>query len=154
MISAKSRARGRILAVVLSTVVLSASCRSAGGIGTLPPPPEQVRDSDYRPGMPLVEVSPGMAARTLFAVEATARSPYRVEVQDILVAPTRPPVRIPSKGAGLFEVRSGRGMANIGGRSQELRSGSTFSAGDGELLEIAALGDAPVALRVYFITTP
>jgi len=123
--------------------------------GPLPPPsPEQMKVSDYEPQKPFVQVSPGLATRSVFVVEPTAKDPYHVDVQDILVAPGKEAVSVPLQGAAIVEVRTGTGTATIGQKSQELGTGATFSVAEGEALKIAAKGDGPITLRAYVIKVP
>ena len=146
-----------LFAVVLA-VAFQAACRgsSGGGTGPLPspPPPEQMKLSNYEPQKGFTQVSPGLATRTVYVVEPTAKDPYHVEVQDVLVAPGREAVSIPLQGAATFEVRSGSGTATIGARSQELGTGSTFSVSEGDALKIAAKADGPISLRAYVVKVP
>lgn len=135
----------------------AAACRGSrgGGTGPLPPPPpqEQARLSDYQPEKGFTQISPGVATRTVFVVEPTAKDPYHVEVQDVIVAPGKEG-SIPLQGAATFEVRGGGGTATIGARSQELGTGSTFAVPEGDPLKIAAKGDAPMTLRAYVVRVP
>jgi mannose-6-phosphate isomerase-like protein (cupin superfamily) len=135
----------------------AAACRGSGGGGTgpLPPPPpqEQARLSDYQPEKAFTQISPGVATRTVFVVEPTAKDPYHVEVQDVIVAPGKE-ASMPLQGAATFEVRGGGGTVTIGARSQELGTGSTFAVPEGEPLKIAAKGDAPMTLRAYVVRVP
>lgn len=125
------------------------------GKGLLPPPPAQdVKLSDYQPQKPFVQVSPGVSTRTVFVVEPDAKTPYHVDVQDILIAPAPQPVPVPLSGAGVFEVRTGSGTALIGEKSQDLGSGSTFSVAEGETLKIAPKADGPVTLRAFVVKVP
>jgi mannose-6-phosphate isomerase-like protein (cupin superfamily) len=133
----------------------AAGCRDSRGRGTgpLPPPPEQARLSDYQPEKAFSQISPGLATRTVFVVEPTAKDSYHVEVQDVIVAPGKE-ASIPLQGAATFEVTDGGGSATIGARSHELGTGSTFAVPEGEPLKIAAKGDAPMTLRAYVVRVP
>ena len=133
----------------------AAGCRDSRGRGTgpLPPPQEQARLSDYQPEKAFSQISPGLATRTVFVVEPTARDSYHVEVQDVIVAPGKE-ASIPLQGAATFDVRRGSGSATIGARSHELGTGSTFAVPEGEPLKIAAKGDAPMTLRAYVVRVP
>jgi len=146
-----------LFAVVLA-VAFQAACRGSrvGGTGPLPspPPPEQMKLSNYEPQKGFTQVSPGLATRTVFVVEPTAKDPYHVEVQDLMVAPGREAVSIPLQGAATFEVRSGSGTATIGTKSQEIATGSTFSVSEGDPLKIAAKADGPISLRAYVVKVP
>ncbi len=96
----------------------AAGCRDSRGRGTgpLPPPPpqEQARLSDYQPEKAFSQISPGLATRTVFVVEPTAKDSYHVEVQDVIVAPGKE-ASIPLQGAATFEVTGGGGSVTIGG---------------------------------------
>jgi len=143
---------------ILSTVGFQAGCRgsgsNAGGPLPSPSPSEQIKASDYQPQNSFAEISPGLSTRTVFVVEPTAKNPYHVDVLDILIAPDQQAVQVPLSGAGVFEVRTGSGMATIGQKSQELSVGSTFSVSDGEVLKIEARRDGPITLRAYVVKVP
>ena len=144
---------------LLLVVGLQGACRSSGGssgTGPLPspPPPEQLKMADYEPQRGYTQVSPGLATRTVYTVEPTAKDPYHVDVQDILVAPGRDAVNVPLSGAATFEVRSGNGTVTIGAQGgQSVGNGSTFSVSEGDQLKIAAK-DAPLTLRAYVVRVP
>ena len=153
--------KGRFMYVTLFAAFSAAGSQMAcggsrgGATGPLPPPPpEQIKLSDYQPQKAFVQVSPGLSTRSVFVVEPTTKDPYRVEVLDILVAPGKEPLSVPLQGAGVFEVRTGSGTASIGQKSQDLSTGSTFSVGEGESLKIVAKGDGPIALRAYVVKVP
>jgi len=114
---------------------------------------QQARLSDYQPEKAFSQISPGLATRTVFVVEPTAKDSYHVEVQDVIVAPGKE-ASIPLQGAATFEVTGGGGSATIGARSHELGTGSTFAVPEGEPLKIAAKGDAPMTLRAYVVRVP
>src|SRR5882672_1383682 len=123
------------LFVAFSAVVSQMACGGpkSGATGPLPPPPpDQMKASDYQPQKGFVQVSPGLATRSVFVVEPTAKDPYHVDVQDILVAPGKEAVSVPLQGAAILEVRDGSGTATIGQKSQELGAGTTFSVAEGE----------------------
>ena len=144
---------------LLLVVGLQGACRGGGGAsgtGPLPspPPPDQMKLSNVEPQKGYTQVSPGLATRTVYTVEPTAKDPYHVDVQDILVAPGREAVAVPLQGAATFEVRSGNGTVAIGDRGgQEVGNGSTFSVSEGEQLKVAAK-DAPLSLRAYVVRVP
>jgi hypothetical protein len=142
---------------LLLVVGLQGACRGSrgGGTGPLPspPPPDQMKLSNYEPQKGFTQVSPGLATRTVYTVEPTAKDPYHVDVQDIIVAPGREAVSIPLQGAATFEVRAGNGTVTIGARGQEVGTGSTFSVSEGEQLKIAAK-DGLLALRAYVVRVP
>ena len=138
-------------------VTFQAACRGSRGDNTGPlpsPSPDQMKLADYEPQKGFTQVSPGLAMRTVFVVEPTARDPYHVEVQDVIVAPGRDAVQIPLQGAATFEVRSGSGTVMIAGRSQDVGAGSSFSVSEGEPLMIAAKADGPITLRGYVVKVP
>src|SRR5258708_1258493 len=103
--------RGFIFVGVLSLWVLCAGCASRrNGVGVLPPPPpDQIKFSNYQPQSPFAEVSPGVSSRTLFVADEETST--RVEVRDVLVSPRKNPVAMAVPGADVFEVRSGSGGA-------------------------------------------
>jgi hypothetical protein len=146
------------LIAAFSAVGSQMACGGPGGGATgplpPPPPPEQMRVSDYQPQKAFVQVSPGLATRSVFVVEPTDKDPYHVDVQDILVAPGKEAVSVPLQGAATIEVRTGSGTASIGQNSQELATGSTFPVAEGEALKIAARGDGPITLRAYVVKVP
>jgi len=147
-----------ILFAAISMVASQIACGGSRGNATgplpPPPPPEQMKVADVQPQKPFVQVAPGLATRTVFVVEPSAKDPYHVEVLDILVAPGKEAVSVPLQGAATLEVRTGNGTATIGQKSQELGTGSTFSVGEGEPLKIAAKGDGPITLRAYVVKVP
>ena len=144
---------------LLLVLEFQGACRSGGGpsgTGPLPspPPPDQMKLSSVEPQKGYTQVSPGLATRTVYTVEPTAKDPYHVDVQDILVAPGRDAVAVPLQGAATFEVRSGNGTVTIGDRGgQDVGNGSTFSVSEGEQLKVAAK-DAPLTLRAYVVRVP
>jgi hypothetical protein len=155
---AKTRLIYISLFAAFSAIAFQATgCRDSRGRGTgpLPPPPpqEQARLSDYHPEKAFSQISSELATRAVFAVEPTAKDPYHVEVQDVIVAPGKE-ASIPVQGAATFEVRAGGGSATIGARSHELGTGSTFIVPEGEPLKIVAKGDAPMTLRAYVVRGP
>lgn len=153
----KSRFTYFTLFAAISAVGSQMACGGPKGSATgplSPPPQDQIKVSDYQPQQPFVQVSPGLATRSVFVVEPTAKDPYHVDVQDILVAPGKEAVSVPLQGAAIFEVRTGSGTATIGEKSQEVGTGLTFSVAEGEALKIAAKGDGPITLRAYVIKVP
>lgn len=144
---------------LLLVVGLQGACRGGGGAsgtGPLPspPPPDQMKLSNVEPQKGYTQVSPGLATRTVYTVEPTAKDPYHVDVQEFLVAPGREAVSVPLQGAATFEVRAGNGTVAIGDRgAQEVGNGSTFSVSEGEQLKIVAK-DAPLSLRAYVVRVP
>ena len=145
--------------VLLLVVGIQGACRGGGGAsgtGPLPspPPPDQMKLSNVEPQKGYTQVSPGLATRTVYTVEPTAKDPYHVDVQDFLVAPGRDAVAVPLQGAATLEVRNGNGTVSIGDRGgQEVGNGSTFSVSEGEQLKIVAK-DAPLTLRAYVVRVP
>ena len=143
---------------LLLVVGLQGACRGTRGGGETgplpsPPPPDQLKMSNYEPQKGYTQVSPGLATRTVYTVEPTAKDPYHVDVEDILVAPGREAVTVPLQGAATFEVRGGNGTVTIADKGQSVGNGSTFSVSEGEQLKIAAK-DAPLALRAYVVRVP
>jgi hypothetical protein len=144
---------------LLLVVGIQGACRGGGGAsgtGPLPspPPPDQMKLSNVEPQKGYTQVSPGLATRTVYTVEPTAKDPYHVDVQDFLVAPGREAIAVPLQGAATFEVRSGNGTVAIGDRGgQDVGNGSTFSVSEGEQLKVAAK-DAPLTLRAYVVRVP
>jgi hypothetical protein len=138
------------------TSQLACSGSRGGDTGPLPPPPpqEQMKLADYQPQQGYTQVSPGLSTRTVFVVEPTAKDPYHVEIQDLIVAPGKEAVSVPLQGAAVLEVRTGSGTATVGQKSQELGGGSTFSVAEGEPLTLAAKGDGPLNLRAYVVKVP
>ena len=155
---AKIPSKYLILVATFSAVAFQIACGGSGGdaTGPLPPPPpqEQMKLADVQPQKAFVQVAPGLATRSVYVVEPTAKDPYHVEVLDILVAPGKEAVAVPLQGAATFEVRTGSGTAIIDQKTQELGAGSTFSVGEGEPLKIAAKGDGPITLRAYVVKVP
>ena len=157
MTNVKARLRFLSFFAVLFAVGYQTGCGgpASSGTGPLPTPPAQdVKLSDYQPQRGFVQVSPGLLTRSVFVVEPSAKNPYHVDVQDILVAPGKEAVALPLQGAGVFEVRTGTGAATIGEKTQELNVGATFSVAEGEALKIAARGDGPISLRAYVVKVP
>jgi mannose-6-phosphate isomerase-like protein (cupin superfamily) len=140
--------------VVASQIACGGSRGNATGPLPPPPPPDQMKLADVQPQKAFVQVAPGLATRSIYVVEPSAKDPYHVEVLDILVAPGKEAVAVPLQGAATLEVRTGNGTATIGQKSQELGAGSTFSVGEGEPLRIAAKGDGPITLRAYVVKVP
>ena len=147
-----------VMLALLLVVGLQTACRGGGASGTgplpSPPPPDQMKLSNVEPQKGYTQVSPGLATRTVYTVEPTAKDPYHVDVQDFLVAPGRDAVTVPLQGAATFEVREGNGTVAIADRGgQEVGNGSTFSVSEGEQLKVAAK-DAPLTLRAYVVRVP
>ena len=155
---AKIPSKYLILFAAFSVVAFQIACGGSRGnaTGPLPPPPpaEQMKVADFEPQKAFVQVAPGLATRSVYVVEPSAKDPYHVEVVDILVAPGKEAVAVPLQGAATCEVRTGNGTAVIGQKSQELGIGSTFSVGEGEPLKIAAKSDGPLTLRAYVVKVP
>lgn len=141
---------------LLSAILFGAGCRHmpgqrAKGVGTLPspPPPDQIKHSDYKPENPLVQLAPGVAARTLFTADEGA--PYRVELQEILIAPKQRAANLTMPGGAVVEVIEGEGAASAGEKRQDLRTHSTFAAAEGEPLNIENRGETHLTLRVLVV---
>ncbi len=124
--------------------------RRPKGVGIIPtPPPEQLKFSNYQPQTPFTQVAPGVAVRTLFATEENA--PYRLEIQDVILAPGQPAATLPLAGAAIVEVVSGTGEANAGNQRQELKARSAFAVTEGEPLSLRNNGDQHLELRLLVI---
>jgi hypothetical protein len=141
---------------LLSAMLFGAGCRHmpgqrARGVGTLPPPPppDQIKHSDYKPEKPLVQLSPGVASRTLFTADEGA--PYHVELQEIIIAPQQRATNLTLPGGAVVEVLEGEGAAAAGERRQDLRAHSTFAAAEGEPLNLENRGETHLTLRVLVI---
>jgi hypothetical protein len=141
---------------LLSAILFGAGCRHlpgqrAKGVGTLPPPPppDQIKHSDYKPENPLVQLSPGVASRTLFTADEGA--PYHVELQEILIAPQQRAGNLMLPGGTVVEVLEGEGAAYAGEKRQDLRAHSTFATAEGEPLNIENRGETHLTLRVLVI---
>lgn len=136
-----------LLALVLCLAYWWLYLRRPRGIGVIPlPPPEQLKLSDQQPQNPFAQVAPGVATRTLFATEEGA--PYRLEIQDVILAPGQPAATVPIAGAAIVEVVSGLGEASVGNQRRELKANSSFAVTEGETLSLRNSGDQHLELRL------
>ena len=83
---------------------------------------------------PFKQFAPGLMARTIYKAEGTGD--LDVEIWEMLVGPGKKsePAKLP--GAGVAEVRSGTGVATIGDKRQELKSGTGFSIPEGATFQL------------------
>ena len=89
-------------------------------------------------------------ARPIYKAEQTGD--LEIQIWELLVGPGKKsePAKLP--GAGVAEVRSGTGVATIGDKRQELKSGTGFSIPEGESFQLEnASQDEGLALRVVLI---
>ena len=99
---------------------------------------------------PLKQFAPGLMARPVYKAEQTGD--LEVEVWELLVGPGKKsePAKLP--GAAVAEVRSGTGVATIGEKRQELKSGTGFSIPEGANLQLENTSQEDgLALRVVLI---
>jgi hypothetical protein len=82
---------------------------------------------------PFKQFAPGLMARTIYKAEQTGD--LDIEIWEMLVGPGKKsePARLP--GAGVAEVRSGTGVATIGEKREELKSGTGFSIPEGATVQ-------------------
>ena len=83
---------------------------------------------------PFKQFAPGLLARTIYKAEGTGD--LDVEIWEMLVGPGKKsePAKLP--GAGVAEVRSGTGVATVGEKREELKSGSGFSIPEGATFQL------------------
>jgi len=99
---------------------------------------------------PFKQFAPGLMARPIYKAEQTGD--LEIQIWELLVGPGKKsePAKLP--GAGVAEVRSGTGVATIGDKRQELKSGTGFSIPEGESFQLEnASQDEGLALRVVLI---
>ena len=120
--------------------------------------------SNYQPGRPY-SVAGTVLARTVFQANAPSGSPanalagsptnapggYHVEVLDWAIPPRKETGTTTLPGAAFFEVRSGSGTLVIGKQRQKLGPGATFSASEGQPVEIKNGGESLLHLRIYMV---
>ena len=139
-----------IIAVVAFLLYKSRFGPRAKGVGLLASPPrEQIKFSDYQPQQPLTQISPGVAAKTVFTTEENPQ--YRIEVQYIVIASGQRSANIPLQGTAVVEVLDGAGAASIGQNRQELKTNSIFAVAEGEALTIDNSGQSPLNLRMLVL---
>jgi len=130
-------------------IAFGASAQTAGEpvAGTPVTPPKL---TSVVPRDPYRSIAPGLLARTRYVAERMG--PYTLEVWDLMVGPGKTSEKARLPGAAVVEVRSGTGILSSGGKSVDLRMGTTAS-----LAEAAdfALGnndkEAPLILRATLI---
>ena len=83
---------------------------------------------------PFKQFAPGLLARTIYKAEGTGD--LDVEIWEMLVGPGKKsePAKLP--GAGVAEVRSGTGVATVGEKREELKSGTGFSIPEGATFQL------------------
>jgi hypothetical protein len=83
---------------------------------------------------PFKQFAPGLMARTIYKAEGTGD--LDVEIWEMLVGPGKKsePAKLP--GAGVAEVRSGTGVATVGEKREELKSGTGFSIPEGATFQL------------------
>jgi hypothetical protein len=150
------RGAGRFLLVlcILSTSLVSCKRwteRGAKGLGLLPGAPTTgVAYSTTRPANPFRQYAPGLMARTLYSVASGAG--YRIEVWDLMVGPGRTADSVSLPGGFVSEVRYGGGILAVGGKTQEIRLGATFSISEGSAFRLENRSDLPLVLRGHLFT--
>ena len=96
------------------------------------------------------QLVPGLLVRTRVAAAAPANR--RAELWDLLVGPGKRSAPVTLPGGAVIEVRGGSGRIAIGGREQELRSGTTLAIPDGASFElINARDDVGLSIRATII---
>ena len=117
--------------------------------------------SAYQPAQPY-SITGAILSRTVFQGKApdgnpihalgnTASNEYSVEVLDWAIPAGKDTGTTALPGAAFFDVRSGSGTLVIGHRQQQIASGATFSASQGEPVEIKNVGEWLLRLRVYVV---
>lgn len=143
-----ARALRGLLAIVLIQACGGVSQRPIGGTGPLPGPPTGNPPlSRYEPEPPFTELTRGVLARKIF--EARGAADYRVEVNDLLIAPGQASVEVALPGPAVFEVRSGSGVVTVGGRAREVQTGASFQVAANEKFQVTVRGELPITLRVH-----
>jgi len=153
-------AKGCQLPCLLVTLALSAHLGFAGIALGAPaqsasepvagPPVTPSKLTSLEPRDPYRSIAPGLLARTRYVAESMG--PYTLEVWDLMVGPGKTSEKTRLPGAAVVEVRSGTGTLSSGGKSVDLRIGTTAP-----LAEAAdfALGnadkEAPLILRATLI---
>jgi len=136
-----------VLAFALFAVVFQSGCQT-DGVGLLPGPPAgELKFSEYKPESPYTELVPGLLTRTVHPADSGAG--YRVEVRDFLVGPAQRTSQASLPGPAIFEIRSGGGLITAGGKSTEVRVGSTLAVPEGEAFTIENKGDVAITVRVH-----
>lgn len=139
----------RKLCLLLVLMMFAAACTTQQRTAPLGRAPENARESDYRPEIPF-QPGPVEGVATRVVYRADSGRGYSVEVTDVAVGPGAP-VNVPFAGPAVVEVRHGGGTAVTGGRSLELRLGTTLSVAEGETLTVTAR--EPTTLRAYVYRT-
>jgi hypothetical protein len=132
------------LALIALTILCAAGCAASKGKRT-PAPANSLKPSAYQPAQTYSERAAGVSARTFYTTEAGAA--YRVEIQDVLIAPSSTSKDVKLGIAAVVEVRAGQGTAVIAGDKRELQPGSVFAVSAGQDFTVNAVG-GPVHLHV------
>lgn len=129
------------------------------------PLPEAAADaksfSNYQPTRPYSVVGT-VLTRTVFQTSAPVGSPanaaalnvpggYVVEVLDWAIPARKETGTTTFPGAAFVEVRSGLGTFTIGMQQQKLGPGTTFSASQGQPVEIKNGSEGLLHLRIYIV---
>ena len=91
----------------------------------------------------------GHLSRTFFQTEGPPG--YRVELQDLSLAPKKRVDNISFPGAAFLDVRYGSGILTLGDHKQELSVGSSFSVSQGQSFSLESTGEHPLSVRAFLI---
>lgn len=150
-------------AFALTACTVSPMPRDLGRAAPRIGPPPAAADLAAPEGEPVEggyrEVQPGLLARPVFtgpereaAAAEAAGAGLGVEVRDLLVGPGRSSSGFALDDAGgVFEVRSGSGVASIDGERMEITTGTTFAVSAGGTLDLENTGDSALVIRVFVI---
>ena len=141
--------QSRVCALLVFCLLAPACQREAPqGKGPLPPVDNRLPARDSIPNR-FDEIAPGVFSRAVYHTPPSSRP--SVEVRDIEVAAGKAAAGLTFPGAAVIEVRSGKGAARLGSKSQELQAGGTFGISEGDSLQLANREAGPLSLRVYVI---
>jgi mannose-6-phosphate isomerase-like protein (cupin superfamily) len=112
-------------------------------------PADDKNFSSYQPTTPYLQAGANLLSRTVFAADGPAG--YRVEVQDLMVAPHKNTDVTTLPGAAFFEVRYGSGALVEGSKRQEIKNGSTFSVPQGQAFTLENTSELPLVARVHIV---
>ena len=139
--------------LTLSTLIIGCSRwseRGAKGLGTLPPAsPNETKFSSYQPAHPYQQLAKGLLGRKLYA--APPEVGITVEVDDFLVGPNQRSETYALQAAGIFEVKTGRGLLKLGDNPQQIETGTVVSVHAAQLFTIENQSEIPIAIRVELL---
>jgi hypothetical protein len=151
----KAKVRVSIVALA-SSAFLAGACRDQNVVTQVeaaPPPTPAIDRTQLAPDAlenPFKQYAPGLLARTIYKAEQT--DDLDIDIWELLVGPGMKSEAAKLPGAAVAEVRSGTGVATIGGKSQDLKSGAGFSIPDDEAFQVENRSkEDGLSLRVVLI---